>query len=78
MKIVKTYKDMEVTREEVVRTGADWKEQLAKTGRAGHVEIVVSVIRRHKDFDEVLLATDPLFKEAVAATKEGKYNANRT
>lgn len=67
-KSVRHYKDMVVTREEVTRVGADWQEQLAKTGRAGHVETVVSVIRKHKDFDEVLINTDPLFREAVDAT----------
>jgi hypothetical protein len=69
-KEVKTYKDMIVTRETVTRCGADWKEQLSRTGRAGHTETVVSVIRKHKDFEEVLINTDSLFRKAMEATSE--------
>ena len=67
-KTIKHYKDMIVTREMVTRVGADWENQLKETGKAGHAEVVVSVIRRHKDFDEVLTSTDPLFREAVDNT----------
>jgi len=69
-KSIKYYKNMIVTREEVTRVGADWEDRLKKTGKAGHTEVVVSVIRKHKDFDEVLLKDDPLFKEAMEATAQ--------
>lgn len=68
MKTVKTYKDMEVTREDVVSCGADWQEQLEKTGRAGHKRTVTEVTVVHDNFLEALLPADPLFKEARDAT----------
>lgn len=66
MKEIKTYKDMTVTREEKVVCGADWREH-----PEGEKVIVTTVTRHHKnpDFDEVLINDDPLFKEAVEATK---------
>lgn len=67
---VTNYKDRVVTRETVISCGADWKERLKKGLSAGEKRQVVSVMRKHSDFEEVLLTTDPLFIEAVKATKE--------
>jgi len=68
-KDIRRYKDMTVTREQRIECGADWQEQLKKTGDAGHHVNVVTVTRHHKDFDEVLINDNPLFKEAVESTK---------
>ena len=62
---VKTYEDMTVTRETQIVSGSDWREH-----PNGQEATVTTVTRHHKDFDEVLLSTDPLFKEAVKATKD--------
>lgn len=66
----KTYKDCIVKRERVTSCGADWKERMG-AGPAGEDRFIVSVVRKHTnpDFDEVLLPSDPLFQEAVEATK---------
>jgi len=69
MKTAKTFKDLEVVREEVTRVGADWEELFVKTGKAGQTETVVTVTRRHSNFEEVIMPYDPLFSEAVEATK---------
>ena len=66
---IKVYKDMTVTREYKIECGADWREQLKKTGDAGHHVTTVTVTRHHKDFDEVLINDNPLFREAVDTTK---------
>ena len=70
-KSVSKYKDCIVTREVVTSCGADWEERIAKGLPAGKTQEVVSVIRKHEGFNEVLINTDPLFKEAVEQTTPG-------
>jgi hypothetical protein len=70
-KKVARYKDCVVTREEICAVGADWKERMEQGLPAGEKQQVVSVIRKHEDFDEVLLPDDPLFQEAKKATWGG-------
>ena len=60
MKNVKRYKDCVVTRETVTRCGPGGSETV----------IVASVTRNHPTFKEVLINDDPLFREAVDATKD--------
>jgi hypothetical protein len=67
MKEIRTYKNMTVTKEDKIMVGSDWKEQLEKTGRAGHEVTAYEVIMHHETFDEVVLAKDPRFKEAMEA-----------
>ena len=62
MKNVKYYKDCVVKREDVTRCGPAGSETVN----------VVSVVRKHPDFDEVLLNSDPLFHEAVDGTADSK------
>jgi hypothetical protein len=71
----KQYKDYIVKREEVIVSGADWREH-----PEGEKQILVSVIRKRSGpngHDEVLLNDDPMFREAVDTTedKEGGHNA---
>ncbi len=61
---VKTYKDLTVIRETVIACGADWREH-----PNGETIARISVERRGPDWTEILLPTDPLFIEAVEATK---------
>jgi hypothetical protein len=70
-KKVSEYKDCIVTREEVISCGADWKERLKKGLPAGEKRQVVSVVRKHKKFDEVLLPSSELYQEAKENTWGG-------
>jgi len=72
MKKTRSYKNYTVTSESKIVCGADWQEQLAKTGRAGHEVTVTTVILHHGNFDEVILAADPRFMEAVNGCDLGK------
>lgn len=63
----KAYRDCIVMREDVIVSGADWREH-----PDGERQIRVRVIRKGSGpdgHDEVLLNNDPLFQEAVEATK---------
>lgn len=69
-----TYKDCIVTRKEVTRCGADWADRQAAGLPAGETVTMVEVIRVHPNgMREVLINTDPLFREAVDATS-GQQN----
>jgi len=58
---------MTITKEDKIVCGADWRERLESTGRAGHDVTVYEVTMHHETFDEVILAVDPIFKEAMEA-----------
>ena len=62
MKNVKRYKDCVVKREDVTRCGPAGSETVN----------VVSVVRQHPNFSEVLLNSDSLFHEAVDGTAQNK------
>ena len=62
MKEVRTFENYTVTREEKIVCGADWR-----TNPNGQTVIVYEVTQHHPDFDEVILANDPWFKQAKEA-----------
>ena len=69
---VRQYKDLTVTREDVIRVGADWRGH-----PAGEITHMVSVVRCNAtnpdipmQHDEIIMPTEPLFAEAVAATSD--------
>jgi len=69
---VRQYKDLTVTREDVIRVGADWRDH-----PSGEITHMVSVQRDcgpnevcGRDHIEIIMPTEPLFLEAVEATKD--------
>lgn len=70
LKTTKQYKDCLVTRETVTRVGADFQGRLDAGLPAGETVDTVQVTRVHPDgMHEVLINTDPLFREAARATR---------
>ena len=67
MKEVRAYKNMTITKEDKIICGADWRERLESTGRAGYDVTVYEVTMRRETFDEVILANDPIFKNTMEA-----------
>ena len=63
--IIKKYGNYTVTRESKIVCGADWQDQLKKTGRAGHEVVVTEVTLSYGTHNEVILKSDPRFQVAV-------------
>ncbi len=77
MKETRTFGNFTVTKEVKSIVGADWKEQLKKTGSAGHKVTVYEVTAQHDNFVEVVLKNDPRFKEALEAVGWSEHGGSR-